>query len=186
MFSRCATLVVLLLVETPFIRGQEALPPQGTQLLKPSQSAATAPESAWLDLRQNNPAHSKVQDAPAWVESISFTPAKANSESAAKSVFLIRLSRPNDDCQLLLFRLYFDDLPNEQPELVAWDESGSQVLRSGSLGQKTGLATSSTTIVPMIGVTAIGSVPPPSAAIVGRRSGNRPKTMIRATAARKM
>ena len=38
---------------------------------------------------------------------------------------------------------------------MAWDESGTQLLRSGPLGQKTGLATSSSTVVPMIGVTAI-------------------------------
>ncbi|MGH8092149.1 MAG: hypothetical protein ACREIF_01580 [Chthoniobacterales bacterium] len=134
---------------------QVALQPSGTQVLRPSQSAEAAPESAWLDLRQSNPAHSKVQAAPAWVESISFATGKAESGAAAKSVFRIHLNRPNDDCQLLLFRLYFDDLPDEQPELTAWDESGTQVVRSGPLGQKTGLATSSTTVVPMIGVTAI-------------------------------
>ncbi|MEO7168345.1 MAG: hypothetical protein ABI016_15095 [Chthoniobacterales bacterium] len=134
---------------------QQALPPAGAQLLRPSQSAEAAPESAWLDLRQNNPAHSKAQAAPPWVESVSFAPGKVVAEVPAKSVFRVRLTRPNDDCQLLLFRLYFDDLPASQPELIAWDESGSQVLHSGSLGQKTGLATSSTTVVPMIGVTAI-------------------------------
>ena len=35
----------------------------------------------------------------------------ARTEGPAKSVFRIRLTRPNDDCQLLLFRLYFDDKP---------------------------------------------------------------------------
>jgi hypothetical protein len=137
------------------VRAQQALPPEGAQVLKPSQSAEAAPESAWLDLRQNNPAHSKVQVAPDWVESVSFTPGKGSANAPAKSVFRLRLTRPNDDCQILLFRLYFDDNPAQQPELIAWDESGTQLLRSGSLGQKTGLATSSTTVVPMIGVTAI-------------------------------
>ncbi len=134
---------------------QEALPPAGTQVLKPSQSAAAAPESAWLDLRQSSATHSKVQEAPPWVESVSFVPAKKNGDVLSKSIFRMRLRRPNDNCQILLFRLFFDDLPGEQPELVAWDESGTQVLRSGSLGQKSGLATSSSTIVPMIGVSAI-------------------------------
>ena len=137
------------------VRGQQALPPEGAQVLKPSQSAEAAPDSAWLDLRQNNPAHSKVQVAPDWVESVSFAPGKGSAEATTKSVFRLRLTRPNEDCQILLFRLYFDDNPAQQPELIAWDESGTQLLRSGSLGQKTGLATSSTTIVPMIGVTAI-------------------------------
>jgi hypothetical protein len=137
------------------LRAQHALPPAGSQILKPSQSAEAAPDSAWLDLRQNNPAHSKVQAAPAWVESVTLTPGKDTTDGPAKSVFRIRLSRPNEDCQILLFRLYFDDKPDRQPELIAWDESGTQLLRSGPLGQKTSLATSSTTIVPMIGVTAI-------------------------------
>ena len=96
---------------------QQALPPEGAQVLQPSQSAQAAPDSAWLDLRQNNAAHSKVQAAPSWVESVSFTPARRRG-SATKSVFRIRLSRPNDDCQLLLFRLYFDD----QPERTTGDD----------------------------------------------------------------
>lgn len=137
------------------LHAQQALPPAGAQVLKPSQSAEAAPDSAWLDLRQNNPAHSKVQAAPEWVESVSFVPGKTTTKGPAKSVFRIRLTRPNEDCQLLLFRLYFDDQAEEQPELIAWDESGTQLLRSGPLGQKTSLATSSTTIVPMIGVTTI-------------------------------
>ena len=154
MVFRFAALAFFVLLAAA-VRAQQALPPAGAQVLKPSQSAEAAPDSAWLDLRQNNPAHSKIQAAPDWVESISFAPAKGAEGASAKSIFRIRLTRPNDDCQILLFRLYFDDKPEEQPELIAWDESGTQLLRSGSLGQKTGLATSSTTTVPMIGVTAI-------------------------------
>ncbi len=154
MLLRCLAFLVPTLVALSSGRAQVALPPRGQQVLKPSQSAEAAPESAWLDLRQNDAARSRVQAAPAWVESISFDPAKASPERT-QSIFRIRVSRPNEDCQLLLFRLYFDDLPDEQPELVAWDESGTQVLRSGSLGQKTGLPTSSNTVVPMIGVTSI-------------------------------
>ncbi len=147
--------LAIFLVSLETARAQQALPPEGAQVLKSSQSATAAPDSAWLDLRQNSPTHSKIQAAPSWVESISFAPAKTTAEGPKKSVFRIRLTRPNDECQLLLFRLYFDDKPEGQPELIAWDESGTQLLRSGPLGQKTGLATSSSTVVPMIGVTAI-------------------------------
>ncbi len=147
--------LALLFVGVAALHAQQALPPPGAQVLKPSQSAEAAPDSAWLDLRQTKPANSKIQAAPDWVESVSFAPGKPAEGKPAQSVFRIRLTRPNEDCQILLFRLYFDDKPEEQPELIAWDESGTQLLRSGSLGQKTGLATSSSTIVPMIGVTAI-------------------------------
>ena len=147
--------LAIFLVSLQAVRAQQALPPQGAQVLKPSQSAEAAPDSAWLDLRQNSAIHSKIQAAPPWVESISFAPPSATLAGPKRSVFRIRLTRPNDECQVLLFRLYFDDQPEAQPELIVWDESGTQLLRSGSLGQKTGLATSSTTVVPMIGVTAI-------------------------------
>jgi len=133
----------------------QQLVPRSVQWSKPSQSATAAPESAWLDLRQIETAHSTVQAAPAWVESVSLAHGKEQDGQPAKSVFRIRLTRPNDDCQILLFRLFFDDNQHQQPELVAWDESGTQLLRSGSLGQGTNLATSATTIVPMIGVSAI-------------------------------
>ncbi|HET7511204.1 MAG TPA: hypothetical protein VFJ88_00440 [Chthoniobacterales bacterium] len=155
MFRWFVALGFALLAAIPAVDAQTALPPAGSQVLKPSQSAEAAPESAWLDLRQNSSAHSKVQDAPEWVESIAFVPAKATEGVPGKSVFRIRIKRPNEDCQLLMFRLYFDDLVDQQPDLVAWDESGTQILHSGPLGQKTGFATSSSTIVPMIGVTAI-------------------------------
>jgi hypothetical protein len=147
--------LALLLSAIGLVQAQQALPPEGTQVLKSSQSAIAAPESAWLDLRQSDSAHSKMQAAPAWVESVSFSSAESRPGKSGKSVFRLRVSRPSEDCQLLHFRLYFDDLPNEQPELIAWDESGSQILHSGSLGQGAGLATSASTIVPMIGVTAI-------------------------------
>jgi len=154
MFFRFVALGIIV-GATGSLFAQQALPPPDAQVLKPSQSAEAAPDSAWLDLRQNTPSHSKVQAAPDWVESISYVPGKASAEATSKSVFRIRLTRPNEDSQLPLFRLYFDDLPTQQPELIAWDESGTQLLRSGSLGQATGLPTSSSTIVPMIGVTAI-------------------------------
>src|SRR5436853_7856364 len=101
-------------------RAQEALPPDGAQILKPSQSAEAAPDSAWLDLRQNSASNSKIQAAPSWVESITFSAPNTTAEGPKKSVFRIRLTRPNDECQLLLVRLYFDDLPEAQPELIVW------------------------------------------------------------------
>jgi hypothetical protein len=147
--------VALFAITLHAVRAQEARPSLGGPWLKAGDAAEAAPESAWLDLRQGEAVHSKFQIAPSWVESISFTPAKLERSGPGKSIFRIRLTRPNDDCQIVLFRLFFDDNPEQQPELIAWDESGSQLLRSGSLGQGTNLPTSVTTIVPMIGLSAI-------------------------------
>ncbi|HEY1769486.1 MAG TPA: hypothetical protein VGG02_04430 [Chthoniobacterales bacterium] len=136
-------------------RAQDSVASDAAHSLLPSESALAAPDSAWLDLRQVDPAHSTAQAAPSWVESVSFAATKAQPHKPQTSTFRIRILRPNNDAQILLFRLFFDDDAKKEPELIAWDESGSQVLHSGSLGEGTGLASSSTTIVPMIGVTAI-------------------------------
>jgi len=154
MLSRALALA-LFLAAFSVAHAQDSVPNEMPKALQPSQSAVAAPESAWLDLRQIDVAQTTTQAAPSWVESVSFSTTKARPGLPAKSIFRIRIIRPNDDCQILLFRLFFDDDPKTQPDLIAWDESGSQVLHSGSLGAGTGLATSSTTIVPMIGVSAI-------------------------------
>jgi len=112
-------------------------------------------ESAWLDLRQTSSAHSKPQAAPSWVEAITTIPSEAKEGVASKTVFRIRLSRPQADFQVLFFRLFFDDQPDQAPQLVAWDESGTQVLQSGPLGAGLGLPTSESVMVPMVAVSTI-------------------------------
>ena len=51
--------------------------------------------------------------------------------------------------------MFFDDKPNQQPELIAWDESGSHILRSGTLGAGMNLPSSDSLIIPMTGASAI-------------------------------
>src|SRR5215475_13518695 len=98
-------------------------------------AAAPLPSSAWLDLRQTTSRNSKTQEAPAWVEALTLLPGElTEGGTASKSVFRIRVTRPGPDYKILFFRLFFDDKPNQQPELIAWDESGSHILRSGTLG----------------------------------------------------
>jgi hypothetical protein len=116
---------------------------------------ADAPNSAWIDLRQTAGASAKPQSAPSWVESVTLVPSRKKEGEPEKTVFRIRLSRPSQDCRVLLFRLFFDDKAQQAPELIAWDESGSQVLRSGALGSALDLSTSETVMVPMIGVSCI-------------------------------
>jgi hypothetical protein len=109
-------------------------------------------ESAWLDLRQVAAVNSKPQTAPGWIESVEIVPAKENS---ATTVFRIRVSRPSADLHVLLFRLFFDDQPQHQPKVIAWDETASQVLQSHELGSGVGLPTSETLVVPMTDASAI-------------------------------
>src|SRR5213595_3754333 len=125
----------------------------------PSPAEITAqplPESAWLDLRQNASRNSKTQNTPAWVEALTLLPGQATeSGSTTKSIFRIRVTQPGPDYQILFFRLFFDDKPNQQPELIAWDESGSHILRSGTLGAGMNLPSSDSVIIPMTGASAI-------------------------------
>ena len=112
-------------------------------------------ESAWLDLRQTAPSNSKAQSAPDWVESVTLVAAEGTEAKPTNTVFRIRLKRPRIDFQVLYFRLFFEDKPDQKPQLVAWDESGSQVLQSGPLGTGLGLATSESVIIPMVAVSTI-------------------------------
>ncbi len=114
------------------------------------------PESAWLDLRQNAPQNSKAQNAPPWIEALTLLPGEATEGAPiAKSVFRIRVTQPSPDYQVLFFRLFFDDKPDQQPQLIAWDESGTHVLRSGTLGVGMNLPSSDSVLIPMTGASSI-------------------------------
>jgi hypothetical protein len=116
----------------------------------------SAPESAWLDLRQNAPQNSKTQNAPAWVEALTLLPAETTEGAPmSKSVFRIRVTQPSPDYQVLFFRLFFDDKADQQPEVIAWDESGTHVLRSGTLGAGMNLPSSDSVLIPMTGASSI-------------------------------
>ena len=130
----------------------------------PSPADATAetttdqpvPESAWLDLRQSVPQNSKIQNAPPWLEALTLLPAETTEGAPmSKSVFRIRVTQPSPDYKVLFFRLFFDDKAEQQPELVAWDESGTHVLRSGTLGTGMNLPTSDSVVIPMTGASSI-------------------------------
>ncbi|PYJ92021.1 MAG: hypothetical protein DME71_00435 [Verrucomicrobia bacterium] len=119
-------------------------------------TAQPFPESVWLDLRQNAPRNSKPQNAPAWVEALTLLPGEATEGGGtSKSIFRIRVTQPAPDYQVLFFRLFFDDKPNQQPELIAWDESGTHILRSGTLGVGMNLPSSDSVLIPMTGASAI-------------------------------
>src|SRR5256714_13993714 len=65
------------------------------------------------------------------------------------------MGRPDGEFQLMFFLLFFEDNTDARPEIVAWDESGSQVLRSGELGSGVGLPTSDSVMIPMTGISTL-------------------------------
>src|SRR5213079_1242772 len=92
------------------------------------------------------------QSAPSWVDAVNMAPTVEINGASAKTIFRIRIAHPPGDYQVLYFRLFFDDNSNARPELVAWDELGTQVLRSGKLGSGVGLPTSDSVMIPMSGI----------------------------------
>jgi hypothetical protein len=151
LFRAVASLLVLLAVslvrgQDVFVNGLPRMPTNGT---------GGNIESAWLDLRQTSATNSKPQAAPDWVESVTLVSVAATEGNPPKTIFRIRLKRPRTDFQVLYFRLFFDDNQDQKPQLVAWDESGSQVLQSGPLGPGVGLPTSESVMVPMVAVSTI-------------------------------
>jgi hypothetical protein len=117
--------------------------------------AITTPVSgnAWIDLRQNAKPGA-VQSVPKWVEAVTFISPDAQTNTAP-SVFRIRLAKPSGRASVLFFRLFFNDQTSARPEIVAWDESGSQLLRSGPLGTGIDLESSESVMIPMHGITTI-------------------------------
>ncbi|MDP9111580.1 MAG: hypothetical protein M3M96_08110, partial [Candidatus Eremiobacteraeota bacterium] len=145
--------LALFIVAALSSQAQQALP-EKLSTARDSQEATATPEKAWLDLRQNAPVRSTTQTAPSWVESVGMDSPRV-VDGIAKSVFRIRVAKPGGDYSVLFCRLFFDDKADARPELVAWDESGTQVLRSGALGAGVDVASSDSVMIPMNGVSTI-------------------------------
>jgi hypothetical protein len=153
MFLRVAVLALLFSAASR-VCAQEAFSDALPTSIDTNLGQAT-PENAWLDLRQSTPRNSKTQNAPVWVEAVTLSPAQSTGDLSSKSVFRIRVAQPGADYRVLFFRLFFDDKPGQQPELVAWDESGSHVLHSGALGSGINLPSSDSVMIPISGALSI-------------------------------
>jgi hypothetical protein len=153
---RRRTLALGLILAARTLLAQEAVSRDSILAGQSPAFAITPPVSgnAWIDLRQNAKPGA-VQSVPDWVEAVTFIPPDAQTNAAAPSVFRIRLARPGGHASVLFFRLFFNDQTSARPEIVAWDESGSQLLRSGPLGTGIDLESSESVMIPMHGITTI-------------------------------
>ncbi|HLW36154.1 MAG TPA: hypothetical protein VKS98_10885, partial [Chthoniobacterales bacterium] len=142
------TALILLIGAASSAVAQEAI----SNGLPPTGDTDSAPISdiAWIDLRQQSTTNSRPQTAPDWVEAVNMT-----SDGAGKTIFRIRVSAPSPDATVMFLRLFFDDNEKARPEVVAWDESGTQVIRSGALGSGIGLPSSDSVMIPMKGISTV-------------------------------
>lgn len=155
MLRRPVAFALLTFAAFSSLRAQQALP-QSLGTSEDTAEAKQAPiETAWLDLRQNAPtATSTTQSAPSWVESVTVAEPRIVN-GVTRTVFRIRVGKPAGDYAVLFFRLFFDDKADARPELVAWDETGMQLLRSRALGAGIDVPSSDSVMIPMHEISAI-------------------------------
>ena len=96
-----------------------------------------------------------MQSAPDWVEAVTFIPAGTQADARGAECVSHSAGKTRRPCQRPFFRLFFNDQTAARPEIVAWDESGSQLLRSGPLGAGIDLESSESVMIPMHGITTI-------------------------------
>src|SRR2546429_7044355 len=146
--------LVWLIGATSFALAQVALN-NGLAQKESTATAESVTENAWIDLRQHPAANSRPESSSSWVEAVTMARTVEINGASAKSVFLFRVAQPPGDYQVLFFRLFFDDKPDARPQLVAWNELGTQVLRSGELGSGVGLSSSDSVMIPMSGISTL-------------------------------
>lgn len=144
----------ILLLGARLCGAQEVMVGGGRSKLEIAQPQAV--RSAWLDLRQSTTGLQGTQTAPDWVKSVTMMPPREGSEGVErKTIFRIQLGQPTADSQLLMFRLFFEDKPDQRPRLLASDDAGGLVLQTTPLGMGLSLATSESVMVPTAGVSTL-------------------------------
>lgn len=108
-----------------------------------------APFSAWLDFNVLGRANAPQPSLPIWFESFQSDSHPATATTPLRTVFRLRLRRMDALHRDVLLRVYFDDLPDMQPFVTAWTETGRERFRSTPLGTGVGLPSQDSVIVPV-------------------------------------
>ncbi len=145
--------------QTPQPKSEATAAPLPTASARPLQLFNTRDENrvehAWIDLRQTSSLNLKPQAAPNWIESLTLVPPPPTPGIGMKTVFRFRVAQPRPDFQVLHFRLFFDDKPEQRPSITVWDESGTRILQSGAIGLGVDVPSSDAMMIPMISVSTI-------------------------------
>ena len=107
-----------------------------------------APFSAWLDFNVLARANAPQPSLPIWFESFQSDSHPETQTAPPTTVFRLRMRRMPSLHRDVLLRLYFDDLPDMQPVVTAWTETGRERFRSEPLGTGIGLPTQGSVIIP--------------------------------------
>jgi hypothetical protein len=109
------------------------------------------PFSVWLDFPVLARPGAADPALPIWFESLQTLRTPAQGDEPPKTIYRIRLRRLPSLQREMMLRVFFDDLPEMQPIVTAWTETGRERFRSEPLGAGVGLPTSETVVVPLDG-----------------------------------
>lgn len=109
------------------------------------------PFSVWLDFNALSKASAPLPALPIWFQSFQSEAVPANGDTPPKTLFRLRLRRLPDLHHEMLFRVFFEDLPDMQPVVSAWSEAGKERFRATLPGSSTGLPTHESIILPLEG-----------------------------------
>jgi len=101
------------------------------------------PFTAWLDFHALTRLGVASKGLPIWIESV-----QRVTSVPGKTIFRIRFRHVGGLDEQLQLRIFFRDLPNAQPNVTGWTETGLQPLVAGPFGSGLGLDTSETLLVP--------------------------------------
>jgi hypothetical protein len=108
-----------------------------------------APFTAWLDFNVLGRANAPQPSLPIWFESFQSDTHPATATSPSRTIFRLRMRRMPALHRDVMLRVYFDDLPDMQPLITAWTETGRERFRSEVLGTGIGLPTQATLLIPV-------------------------------------
>jgi len=89
---------------------------------------------------------------PIWIERVEQQTFAADDTQPARTLYRIRFRRMAGLVDEVLLRVYFDDTPGAQPVVSGWNEIGTQLIDSQTLGQGLDLPSSQTLRIPMAGL----------------------------------
>ena len=138
--------LLLILICTAALHAQEA----AREDVKPLADSPT-PFSVWLDIPVLSKPNAPQPELPIWFESFQTEPVAATDSTPPRMIYRLRLRRTPLLHHEVLLRVFFDDLPEMQPVITAWSETGKERFRSESLGAGTALPSSETVILPVDG-----------------------------------
>ncbi len=144
--ASAASLATVALAQTPAGLTPSTEPAPATPLTE-----EITPFSVWLDFNALANENAERPALPVWFEAFQELREPAMGAEPPKTTFRLRLRRMPTLHRELLLRVYFDDLPEMQPVVTAWSETGKERFRSPTLGNGLALSTSESLVIPLDG-----------------------------------